>query len=111
MKHNIANQVEKFVICNNATTVTCHHAGKLMSALNIIHQAVTSELTGESTTEGMSDKKENKFEMWKVLFHRLIEDYRNGGINKGFSVLHAFLDCQHSQRGFQADVFATYILR
>ena len=57
-----------------------------MKALVIIERAVTTELTGSSTSEGTEDKKENKLEMWKVMFQRLLQVYKNGGKTKGLRV-------------------------
>jgi hypothetical protein len=83
-KRKIARQMATEVINSNAITVTGHRAYDLMSVLNIVHKAVESELIEDSTTEGTSEEKENKFKMRKVLFRRLIEVYRNGDRIRGF---------------------------
>ena len=54
-----------------------------MKALGIIEKAVATELTRSSTSEGTEDEKENKLEMWKVMFQRLLQVYKNGGKTKG----------------------------
>ena len=85
-KRQIAKQVAKQTVASTGVTVTGHRADELMEALNIVHKAVEGELTGDSTIEGTPDEKENKLEMWKVMFHRLIEVYKNGGKTTGLSV-------------------------
>ena len=86
MKRRMAKQVAKRKIANSGVIVSGHRADELMEALDIVNKAVEDELTGDNTAEGAPDEKENKFEMWKVMFHRLLQVYRNGGKTKGLNV-------------------------
>ena len=86
MKRRMAKQVVKREIAKSGVIVSGHRADELMEALDIVNKAVEDELTGDNTAEGTPDEKENKFEMWKVMFHRLLQVYRNGGKTKGLNV-------------------------
>ena len=87
MKKQAAKEVTKEAISNTGLTVTGRRVDELMDALDFFHKSVEDELTGDSTIKGTPDEKENKLEMWKVMLHRLIEVYQNGGKTKGLKVL------------------------
>ena len=90
-KREKAKELAKRAISDTGVTVTGQRADELMKALVIIERAVTTELTGSSTSEGTEDEKENKLEMWKVMCLRLLQVYKNGGKTKGLRVAPEYL--------------------
>jgi len=90
MKRKMAEEVHN-ALADHGVILHGARADDFMSAMRIVKVHVEKELASASPAEGTPDEKENKLKIWKVVFHRLLSVYLNGGKTQGLPVLPEFM--------------------